>query len=783
MRLLPALSLLALGACGTNAAPATPDASPPLDVAAAPDTADAVSPDTPDDAAAVSPDIADVPPPQRISAPYVRYVDPFIGTGGVGFGTGSAFPGPQVPFGLARPGPDTTTANGALPFAHCAGYSYADDRVTAFSQVRLHGTGIPDLGAVGIMPVVGMSPARITEAGHTTVFAHANERAAPGYYDVTLADGVRVELTATQRVALHRFTYPASGDPVALIDLAHTLPQCRIDRASLTVDASAREVAGVARVQGAYSDRFGGVEVHFVARFSEPFAAWGTWQGDALRDAEPRAEDPRSGFWARFASRRVTVAVGLSYSDLAHARMNLAAESPTLDFDGARAAAERLWEERLAVADIDATPDDAEMFYTAIYHALLMPTRTSDVDGTYRGLDNALHRAEGFDYYNDFSLWDTYRTLHPLLALIAPTETRDMMRTFAAMGRDAGYVPRWPLAWGETRGMVGESADVVVADAWVKGIRDFDVRGVYNALRRTALPRVEGDPTVPYRSDLEHYDRTGWAAMESGGSSASRTLEYNYDDFCLALLAEGLGETADAARFRRRAGGWRNLLAPGENFWLLGRNRDGAWPEVSNDRHWQTWYAEGNVWQYQYFVPHDLEGLAMATGGRDAMLSRLNTLFERSEAAPPSPLPSPYYWHGNEPDLHYPWIFPALDDADRGARWVRWALRRHYGPGPDGLPGNDDGGTMSAWLVFAMTGVYPLAGTDLYFIASPALPRVSLRLPRATFTVLAPGASESVIYPRAVELNGERLARPRLRHASIVDGATLRFTLAATPAR
>lgn len=766
MKALRALPLLAILGCST------PPAAPVDAAMSSPDVAlDAVAEVTPDLPA------ADVPPPQRITAPLIRRVDPFIGTGGAGFGVGSAFPGPQVPFGLARPGPDTSTSAGAIGFAHCSGYAHTDDRITAFSLVRLHGTGIPDLGAVGLMPVLGMSPSRTADAGHTTLFSHADESASPGYYRVTLADGVRVELTATQRVALQRYTFPAEGDPTVLIDLAHTLPQCRVDRASLTVNPETREVSGTARVQGAYSDRFGGVNVHFVARFSAPFAAWGTWQGDALRESTPSANDPRSGFYARFAEREVTVAVGLSYSDLDHARMNLDAESPTGDFEGAKRAAETLWESRLSIAEIDATDDDAEMFYTAIYHAMLMPTRTADVDGTYRGLDDALHRAEGFDYYNDFSLWDTYRTLHPLLALIAPTETRDMMRTFAAMGRDAGFVPRWPLAWGETRGMVGESADIVVADAWSKGIRDFDVRGVYNALRRTALPRVEGDPRVPYRSDLAHYDERGWCASESGGSSASRTLEYNYDDHCLAILADGLGETADAARFRRRAGGWRNLLAPGDGSWLLGRSRDGSWPEVTNDRAWQTYYAEGNVWQYAYFVPHDLEGLAEATGGRAAMLDRLNTLFERSAEAPRSPLPAPYYWHGNEPDLHYAWTFSALDDAQRSARWVRWVLRRHYNAEPDGLPGNDDGGTMSAWLVYAMMGFYPLAGTDLYFVASPALPRVVLHLAHGDFTVLAPSASDARVLPQAVTLNGETLTRPRIRHGSLVDGATLRFEL------
>lgn len=773
MKLLHALPLLALLGCASSPAPAdaardVPDAS----------LLDAPATDVPADVT-VPRDTPDVPPAQRITAPYTRYVDPFIGTGGVGFGVGSAFPGPQVPFGLARPGPDTTSAVGALGFAHCSGYSYADDRINAFSLVRLHGTGIPDLGGVGFMPALGMSPARTRDAGHTTVFSHSRESASPGYYQVTLDDGIRVELTATQRVALQRFTFPSAGDPVVLIDLAHVLPQCRIDRASLTVSADAREVAGSARVQGAYSDRFGGVEVHFVARFSAPFARWGTWQGDdTLRESVATADNPISGFYAHFTERAVTAAIGISYSDIAHARMNLDAESPRGDFDAARRAAEALWETRLAIADIDATPDDAEMFYTAIYHALLMPTRTADVDGTYRGLDNTLHRAEGFDYYNDFSLWDTYRTLHPLLALIAPAETRDMMRTFAAMGRDAGFVPRWPLAWGETRGMVGESADIVVADAWSRGIRDFDVRGVYNALRRTALPRVEGDRMVPYRSDLAHYDANGWCATESGGSSASRTLEYNYDDHCLAILADAVNEPADAARFRRRAGGWRNLLAPGENHWLLGRSRDGSWPTVTNDRAWQTYYAEGNVWQYQYFVPHDLEGLAAATGGRAAMLDRLHALFERSEAAPPSPLPAPYYWHGNEPDLHYAWIFPALDDLPRGARWVRWVLRRHYTAGPEGLPGNDDGGTMSAWLIYGMLGFYPLAGTDLYFVASPALPRATLHLPGGDLNVLAPGASDIRVNPTSVTLNKTALPRPRFTHGAIVNGATLRFDLA-----
>jgi len=712
--------------------------------------------------------------------PLIQHVDPFIGTGGAGYGVGSSYPGPQIPFGLARPGPDTTLAGGfALAFSHCAGYHYDDTEIQGFSQTRMHGTGIVDYGAVRIMPSLGMSPDKTDVAGYRLAFAKDSEQASPGFYAVTLADGTAVELTATARVGLHRFTFPEGQDPVVILDLAHGLPDVEVVSGQVEVDAEAAEIRGHHHVAGGYSSRFGGVKVYYALRASRPFAAFGSWDDGTPVDGAAAQEGPAVGAYMRFdPGEPVVVAVGLSFVDAEHAAMNLDAEAPALDFEAARTAAEAAWEQELARVQVRGdSPYDFKLLYTALYHTLLMPTLASDVDGSYRGLDDAVHTTDR-PYYTDFSLWDTFRTLHPLLTLLYPEYQADMLRSLTKMGEDGGYMPRWPLATGYTNGMDGESATIVYADSILKGFDpdDAGLASAYAVMRKTAMAPVP--PGSPYggRMAVDKYIELGYVPVEAGGSSSSWTLESAYNDFAMAKLAEVLGEQADADMFAERAGYWKNVWDPEQQF-LVARSESGAFMPVDDPLTWQDFYAEGNALQYAWYAPHDIDGLAEVMGGRDQALARLSQFFADSEQEVISLMPQQYYWQGNEPDIHAPFVFSALGDHAGSARWSRWVLRNRYGDHPGGLPGNDDGGTMSAWLAFAAWGIFPIAGTEDYLLGSPIFSETILHLAGGDLRIVAPVTSDDAVDGAAASWNGEPLAQPRLLHGDIAQGGTLRIDL------
>jgi len=712
-------------------------------------------------------------------APLIEYVDPFIGTGGVGFGTGSTFPGPQVPYGMARPGPDTMSAGGAPTFSHCVGYAYEDNYVYGFSQTRLHGIGIVDAGAVALFPTrMGMNAATVTERGRRVTFSHKNEKASPGYYQVKLDSEINVELTATPRVAYHRYTFPNEANATVLLDIGHELPDVKIVEGSVTIDAAKQELSGFAHYSGGYSGRFGGVPVYFVAKTSRPFDQYGVWKGGALESLATTKTGGDTGAWITFdatADNKITLAVALSFVDVEHARKNLDAEAKTLDFDAARAAAEKKWEDALSRMQLEArSARDLEIAYTALYHVLMMPTLAMDVDGSYRGLDKLVHVADGYTYYTDFSLWDTYRTFHPFLNLVYPEYQRDFLRSMTAMAKENGAPPKWPLGIGETQGMVGDSAAVVFGDAWAKGIRDFDAKGAYQVLRAAAMGPLPKDG----RDNIKEYVAHGFVPMDLAGDGGSKTLEYAYDDFALAVLAEGLGEKADAELFRKRSGNWKNIYDAQTGF-IMGKKLDGTFPRDDDKTAWQDYWAEGTTWHYTWFVPQDMPGLAEAMGGRDKFLARLDDYFAMSTCQPQTRLaPKPYYWHSNEPVLYVPWAYAELDAGKRGAMWIRWALAGEYGDGPDGLPGNDDGGTMSAWYLFAGMGIFPRVAFTDYLVGSPIFPKATLKVANGTLTILAKDTSATKYVPTAVTWNGKPVGRSRIEHSELIKGGTLEFALA-----
>lgn len=728
----------------------------------------------------------ELPEPEGMPAatPLIQWVDPFVGTGGLGFGTGSAFPGPQVPFGLARPGPDTALPGGiALNFAHCSGYSDQDTVVMGFSQTRMHGTGIVDYGAVSFMPTLGFEPGKAAPKGVMQSFMKADERASPGYYRTLLADGIDVELTATERVGLHRFSFPAGQPQAVVMDLGRALPDVEVVASSFTVDPAGAGVSGSMHVAGGYSKRSGGVELHFAARFSRQFSGHGVWQDDEIvADETSRAGTAVGAYFEFDGGEPVTLAVGLSFVDPEHAAMNLDAEAPDLDFEAARAAAEQKWEDLLARVELHGESErDFRMFYTALYHTLMMPTLATDIDGSYRGLDKQVHQADGFTYYTDFSMWDTYRTLHPLLTLLYPEIQTQLLRSLTAMATDGGFMPRWPLGTGYTDGMVGESATVVFADSIIKGLDPEAVRlaDAYAAMRKTAMEPVP--PNSPYggRAGVTDYIELGYVPVESGGSSVSWTLESAYDDHALAILAEALGEQDDAAMFAARAQNYKNTYDPATGL-MIGRLKNGDFVTDVDELAWQDYYAEGNALQYTWFVPHDIEGLAELMGGRDPMLARLTDLFLNSEAEILTLMPQQYYWQGNEPDIHYAFIFSALGDPASSARWSRWISENRFRDDPGGLPGNDDAGTMSAWYVFAAAGLFPIAGTDLYLVGSPRFTRATFHLPAGDLVLDAPETSKTNLYIDAATLNGAALETARINHAQLA-GATFHFDMTDAP--
>ncbi len=757
----PALALC-LAACSESASTAPADAAADVAVDAAVDVA------------------VDAPPPAdpvRATAPYARYVDPRIGTGGLGFGTGSAYPGPQRAFGLARPGPDTSNDRGDAPiFSHCAGYSYADTHIGSFSQLHMHGTGIVDYGALGFMPTVGMSAAKTEDNGRLERFSHGRETVSAGYYRVAFDGSETVtEVTATDHVSLYRVTFPRGADGHLLFDVGHTLSDVRVTEGEVQVDRAAAELSGRVRFEGGYSDRVGGVDAYWVARVSRPIAGAGTWsRGELHADARPLSGISVGAYVPvdTTADGSVTVAIGLSFTDVAHARANLVAEAADLDFDRVHRESSAHWESLLSRVRAEARGEPAlTKLYTAVYHTLLMPTLASDADGTYRGVDKMVRHAEGFRYYTDLSLWDTFRTEHPWLTMVYPEYQRDFVRSIMAMGDVLGFYPRWPLGTGETGGMLGDCGALMVADTWLRGLRDYDVPHAWDIARRGAFA------TPSRREALEDYLTLHYVPTEGIGSSASKTLEYAYADGALSRMARGLGHDADADALAERSRNYRYLYDPAQRF-LVGRSRDGSFAQMARVEAWQDFYAEGNAWQYLWYAPHDLDGLATLLGGRSAMLTRLDDMFERSMEARRTPLPESYYWHGNEPDIHAPWIPSAFDDFPAASRYVEWVRSTRYTAGPDGIPGNDDAGTMSAWYVFAALGVFPIAGTDEWLLAAPSVTDAEVTLAGgATLHVSAPAAGTGATAARSIRWGTTTLEHPRMTQAQVAAGGALSFEL------
>jgi len=720
-----------------------------------------------------------------------HWVNPFIGTGGYPWVCGENFPGAMVPFGMVRLGPETTSLLFHRRALNTSGYFYGDEQVLGFSHTRLNGTGATDGGHFLVTPTLEPVISGPVHRTQSTRFSHRDEVAFPGYYAVRLpGPGVLVELSATPHVGFHRYTFTKPQAPHLLLDVSNALGGHRSREGQVRVRPEANEVEGSVRTFGTFAARYGGIKVFFVARFSRPFNSFATWQGGTVLGHQASVEGDQVGVDLGFASTAppqvITLSLAISYVSIQNARANLEAEGAKKDFDQVVEEAKRAWEEKMSLVELTGGTDKQRtIFYTALYRVFQMPTTFNDANGDYLGFDRQIHRAQDFRYFTDLSLWDTFRTVHPLYALIVPKDQRDMLVSLVSMLQQGGWLPRWPSGNGYSNSMLGTPADVVIADSYLKGIRDFDVEKAYQAMRQTALAPTPPGSAFSGRQGVEPYLTHHYCPAGMVDESVSRTLEFAWSDHAISLLAEALGHTEDSALFHAHSQFYRNLWNTNTQFFQP-RDAQGHFVEPFKpllltylDRGGKLTkdYVEGSALQWRWGVPFDAEGLISLFKSREYFVKELDQFFSKASSGLGDWNPGPYYWHGNEPDIFAAYLFNSAGRPDLTQKWARWIMNNKYGDSYDGLDGNDDGGTLSAWYVFSALGLYPVAGSDRYQLGTPLFERAEVKLGSHRLVISAENYASNRSQVRRVLLNDTSLDRTWIRHAEIAQGGTLRFVM------
>jgi predicted alpha-1,2-mannosidase len=708
-------------------------------------------------------------------------VNTFIGTSGTPQGGPiDTFPGADVPFGMVQWSPDTGTEDAG------GGYDYGDRSTSGFSLTHLSGPGCNVFGDFAILPTTGDvgDPSSARQP-----FTHQAEQAAPGWYAVSVGDpGIRSELSVTPRTGLGRFTYPSTTQANLLFNASSN--QAGVTDASIRITGS-QEISGSAS-SGFFCGMPDRYTVYFVAQFDRSFSGYGTWKGSQINPGSNATQGPGSGGWVTFDASHnpgVRVKVGLSFVSIDGARANLRAENPGWEIDHVRDVATGMWNgmlERIAVEG--GTSDERQTFYTALYHALLHPNLISDADGRYTGFDGRVHNAApGHNEYANFSDWDIYRTEVPLLALVAPGETSDMMQSLVdAAKQENGWLPRWALVNGPTSVMGGDSPDAVIAGAYAFGARAFDTKGALAAMVQGAST-TNGTPGQGWyvsRWELNdaylqqgHVVNTHTTSVSPVPNGASETLEYAIDDFSIARFAQAIGNAATFRTFIARSANWSTLFDSATRS-IAPRDPTGAFMQTSITDNGQSGFQEGNAAQYTWMVPQDLRDLIAGMGGNAAAVTALDALFAQLNAGEDKP----YAWMGNEPSLGIPWVYLSAGEPWRAQEIVRTTLTTLYNNTPAGIPGNDDLGTMSAWYVWNALGLYPqnpsVRGFD---IGTPLFARAILRSPNGpTIEIDAPQASDESAYVQNLRANGATTQQTWL--ALPMQGLThLEYTLSANP--
>lgn len=703
-----------------------------------------------------------------------EYVNPFIGTDF----TGNTYPGAQAPFGMVQLSPD----NGLPGWDRISGYFYPDSTIAGFSHTHLSGTGAGDLYDISFMPVTLPYKEADAPLGIHSLFSHSEETASAGYYQVRLKDyDINVELTATERCGIQRYTFP-EADAVIFLNLRKAMNW------DFTNDTYI-EIVDSVTIQGyRFSDGWARDQhIYFRTRFSKPFKAMQLDTAAIIKDGERIGMSAIARFdFHTTAGEQILVTTAISGVSMEGAARNLAAEVPEDDFDKYLAVTRKNWNEQLSKIEITCDDlDEKVKFYTALYHSMLAPTIYNDVDGAYYGPDKQVHQADGWTNYSTFSLWDTYRAAHPLYAYIEPQRVNDMVQSFLAFFEQNGRLPVWNFYGSETDMMIGYHAVPVIVDAYLKGIGNFDPKKALTACVATAnIDEYRGIGLykkygyVPY-DVTDHYNSENW--------SLSKTLEYAYDDYCIARMAEKLGERQIAAEFYKRSQNYKNVYNPQTSF-MQPRDNKGNFIQPFSPDDYTPHICESNGWQYFWSVQQDVDGLIGLVGGTERFAQKLDSMFTYNPSADEDlPIFSTgmigQYAHGNEPSHHVIYLFNAVGQPWKTQKYAAEVMHELYKNTPAGLCGNEDCGQMSAWYVFSAMGFYPVDPVSgRYEIGTPMYPEMKMHLDNGKiFTVLAPAVSKENIYIQSVKLDGKPYDKSYITHEQIMNGSVFEFEMGNKP--
>lgn len=703
------------------------------------------------------------------------YVNPFIGTDA----HGHTFPGASLPFGMVQLSPDTDTEG----WDWCSGYHYSDNSIIGFSHTHLSGTGCGDYGDILFMPITGelkIEPGKKEDpdSGYRSRFKHENEIAKPGYYSVFLDDyKIKVELTTTLRAGFHKYIFPESNKSYILVDLIHGIQDKTVE--------SKIEIINNNTIQG-YRKSSGWAKEHtvyFYAQFSKPFKSYGLINDNKIYKNLLKTIGNSVKAFFEYETKNnelILVKVGISHTSLDGAKKNLFKEIPHWNFESIRKNADDEWNKQLSsilVEDKDARKKT--IFYTALYHAFLSPNILSDVDGRYIGMDGKIHKAKNFNMYTVFSLWDTFRALHPLLTIVDKKRDADMIKSLLAKYDESGLLPVWELASNETGTMIGYHSIPVIADAYMKGIRNFDINKAYKAMKKSSMQNING---------LDSYREMGYIPSDLEHESVSKTLEYAYDDWCIAQVAKALGYEEDYKYYIERSKYYMNLFDPSTKFFRPKKN--GKWVEPFDPYQVSRDYTEANAWQYCFFVPHDINGLIKLMNGDKSFEQKLDELFSAENKLYGKYQPDitgliGQYAHGNEPSHHIAYLYNYVAKPWKTQKLVNEILNKFYTDKPDGLIGNEDCGQMSAWYIFSSIGFYPVCpGDNKYIIGTPSFDKVTIKVDdNKFFTIIAKNLSDKNYYISKVHLNNNDYSYSYINHKDLVKGGNIIFEMNSLPSK
>ncbi|MEH0157593.1 GH92 family glycosyl hydrolase [Limibacter armeniacum] len=717
---------------------------------------------------------------QEIAKTPAEEVDVFIGTGE----HGHTYPGATVPFGMVQLSPN----NGKSGWDWVSGYHYSDSIIVGFTHTALSGTGIGDLSDILIMPTT--ASVDLTKKiksrddyDYKAKYSHQQEVARPGFYQVTLQPSqIKAELTTTERSGMHRYTFPEIGEASVVMDLGFAINWDGPYDTEIRVEAPTI-VSGYRFSKGWAANQ----QVYFVMEFSKPIKSYKLVEGTSLANENAQsvmaAKTKGQFFFDVEADEEVLVKVGLSTVSVEGAKNNLAKENPDWDFETIKNKAFKLWDKELNQIQVSADTDSLKsIFYTALYHTKLAPTILSDVDGQYRGADQQVHKTAG-TYYSTFSLWDTFRANNPLFTILDADRVSDMVNTMLRHYDENGRLPVWALAANETDCMTGNHSIPVITDAILKGVKGFDYDKAFEAMKETQMKDIRG---------LNHYKKYGYIPLDKQDESVTITLEYAFDDWCVAQVAQKLGKQSDYKAFLKRSEAWQYLFDKETGF-MRGKDSKENWrtpfdPKRSEHRK-DTDYTEGNAWQHSWFVLQDVEGLIKAHGGNKAFVNKLDLLFSESSeitgdhASPDISGLIGQYAHGNEPSHHITYLYALAGAPEKTAEKVHEIMTTQYSAQPEGISGNEDCGQMSAWYVMSAMGIYPVnPASGQYVIGTPLFDRVQIQLKNGkTLEITTNNKSDQNIYVKSVKLNGKVLKGHLITHQEILNGGKLEFEMSAKP--